>query len=154
MAKFGEFDEDDEVDAGKAEVKRVGSMGFGTSHPKAHLILEGSEQFEWGVVKDCHGCINYVPEGSEVVGVWHKYGSGTFWVSLLTPLKALEDLAVQLHVKLAKSREEDISRMGPLPAKKSRSRAKKEPVPDEGSETLDRLSALRAKLSTAGSLKE
>ncbi len=76
----------------KAEARESGGTQSGPMHPKAHLILEGSERHDWGVVKDCLGRINYVPEGAQVVGTWHKYGSGTFWVSLLTPLKALEDM--------------------------------------------------------------
>ncbi|GAJ08404.1 unnamed protein product, partial [marine sediment metagenome] len=77
---------------------------------KAHLILEGSNLHEWGVVKDCHGCINYIPEDAEVVGTWNKYADGVFWVSLETPIMALADKATQLYIELAAKRREEVAR--------------------------------------------
>ncbi len=77
--------------------------------PKAHLVLEGSGQHEWGVVKDCHGCINSIPEDAEIVGTWNKYGEGVFWVSLETPIQALQDKATILIAKLAEEREKEMA---------------------------------------------
>lgn len=75
---------------------------------KAHLVLEGSEHFEWGMVKDCHGAINFIPLDAEVVGTWNKYGDGTFWVSLQTPIQALQDRATILIGEIAESRRKAI----------------------------------------------
>ena len=138
--KFGEFEEEDE--AGKKL-----RVELGISHPKAHLILEGSDRHEWGLVKDCLGRINYVPEDAVVVGMWHKYEEGVVWVSLLTPLKALEDTAVKLAAEQAAVRDKDISGMAvpKTPGKKRKPRAKKEPVVEQD-DTLDKLAALRARL--------
>jgi len=114
--------------------------------PKAQLVLEGSERHEWGVVKDCHGCINMIPDDAEVVGTWNKYASGpegdlTFWVSLQTSLNALEDRATQLYVELSKSRADAMQQMGKMvPAKRApRATKPKEPKRDEFAD-------LRAKL--------
>lgn len=106
---------------------------------KARLVLEGSDLHEWGVVKDCHGCINHIPEDAEIVGTWNKYGEGIFWVSLETPIQALQDKATILIAELARKRQEELAhqplRRRPLP---------KEPV---GPSTSDRLEKLRAKLT-------
>lgn len=86
---------------------------------KAHLVLEGSEQFEWGVVKDCGRSVNYIPEDAEVVGTWSRYGGGTFWVSLETHLQALQDKAVLLISELAARRQEELKRFGaPKPTRR------------------------------------
>jgi len=142
-SKFGELEDEDDQTGQKPRFE------FGISHPKAHLILEGSELHDWGLVKDCHGCVNYVPEDAVVVGTWHKYDVGTFWVSLLTPLKALEDISIQLITNQAKIRDEDILRMGlpKTPGKKRTPRVKEEPLPEEN-KTLDRLAALKARLKS------
>jgi len=84
--------------------------------PKAHLVLEGSDKHEWGLVKDCHGCVNFIPENAEVVGTWNKYGEGTFWVDLTTPLEALRDRAIQLYKELAEARVKTMAEMS-LPPK-------------------------------------
>lgn len=117
--------------------------------PKAHLILEGSDQFEWGVVKDCKGCINFVPEDAVAVGTWNKYRDGVFWVSLTTPIEALRDRATQLFAELARNREKQIAAgvfaKGAPKARKPR----KEKVPEEPegpSPTVTRLQELRVKL--------
>jgi len=89
--------------------------------PKAHLVLEGSDQHEWGVVKDCHGNVNFIPEDAEIVGTWNKYGEGVFWVSLETPIQALQDKATLLTAKLAKEREQEVARRP----------AKRQPTPKE-----------------------
>lgn len=105
---------------------------------KAHLVLEGSDQHEWGVVRDCHGNVNYIPEDAEVVGTWNKYGEGVFWVSLETPLQALQDKATILTAELAKKRQEELAH---LPTR--RQSLPKEPA---GSSTLSRLDKLRASI--------
>ena len=109
---------------------------------KAHLVLEGSDQHEWGVVKDCHGCINYIPDDAEVVGTWSKYDVGVFWVSLETPLQALQDKATLLTAGLAKEREKEFAR---FPRRKS---SRKPSLPEEpaGPSTLDTLNKLRASI--------
>ncbi len=107
---------------------------------KAHLVLEGSDQHEWGVVKDCHGCVNLTPEDAEIVGTWSKYGEGVFWVSLETSLQALQDKATILIAELARSRKEELAS---LPARKRS--LPKEPA---GPSTLDKLSKLRASVKS------
>jgi len=77
---------------------------------KAHLVLEGSEHHEWGVVKDCLGCINHIPEDAEIVGTWSRYGDGAYWVSLETPIQALQDRATILIAELAKKRQEEYTK--------------------------------------------
>ncbi len=106
---------------------------------KAHLVLEGSDQHEWGVVKDCHGRVNHIPEDAEVVGTWSKYSEGVFWVSLETPLQALQDKATTLIAELAKKRQEELAH----PPARKRSMPK-EPA---GPSTSDRLEKLRAKVT-------
>lgn len=73
-------------------------------HAKARLVLEGSESQDWGLVKDCLGNVNFVPENAEVVGTWHKHGEGTIWVGLTTSINALSDRAIQLLKELAEKR--------------------------------------------------
>lgn len=109
---------------------------------KAHLVLEGSEQHEWGLVKDCHGCINYVPEDAEIVGTWSKYSEGTFWVSLETAIQALQDRATILTAELAERRK-----LEPAPVKPTTTRRRKEKVAPEPEETTSSaLDQIRAKL--------
>ena len=100
---------------------------------KAHLVLEGSDQHEWGVVKDCHGNVNFIPEDAEVVGTWNKYGEGVFWVSLETPIQALQDKATLLFVKLAEERKREVARRP----------VRKQPSPKEptGPSVFDKLRA-------------
>jgi hypothetical protein len=114
--------------------------------PKAHLVLEGSERHDWGIVKDCHGSINVITEDAEVVGTWNKYRDGTFWIDLLTPLSALEDKATQLYKELADGRADVMARLGITgPAKKvsKTPRAPKEPkVEQPVDEKLGKLRSL------------
>lgn len=107
--------------------------------PKAHLVLEGSDQHEWGVVKDCHGNVNFIPDDAEIVGTWNKYGEGVFWVSLETAIQALQDKATILTAELAKKREEELAH---LPTKKKTS-----PKKPTGPSPSERLGKLRAKLT-------
>ncbi len=106
---------------------------------KARLVLEGSDQHEWGVVKDCHGCVNYIPEDAEIVGTWNKYGEGVFWVSLETPIQALQDKATILIAELAKKRQQE-----PASRPTRRRSLPKEPA---GPSASDRLEKLRAKVT-------
>ena len=105
---------------------------------KAHLVLEGSNRHEWGVVKDCHGNVNYIPEDAEVVGTWNKYGEGVFWVSLETPIQALQDKATILTAELARKRQQELAS---LPTRKRS--LPKEPT---GPSPSDRLEKLRASI--------
>lgn len=114
--------------------------------PKAHLVLEGSERHEWGVVKDCHRLVNVIPDDAEVVGTWNKYGNGTYWVDLTTPLSALEDTAIQLYAELAKSRAEAMSRIDRVTPVKRSPRSKASPKVEEPKIAL--FDQLRAKLKT------
>lgn len=91
---------------------------------KAHLVLEGSETHEWGVVKDCMGSVNYIPEDAEVVGTWSKYGEGTYWVALETSMQALQDRATLLTAELAARRRVELK---DIAVKKSRVPKPKEP---------------------------
>ena len=106
---------------------------------KAHLVLEGSDQHEWGVVKDCHGNVNFIPKDAEVVGTWNKYDGGVLWVSLETPLQALQDKATRLTAELAKEREKELARQP----------TRRQPVPKEstGPSTSDKLKKLRANIT-------
>jgi len=106
--------------------------------PKAHLVLEGSDEHEWGVVKDCHGNINFIPDDAEIVGTWNKYslkpsGGLTYWVSLQTPLSALEDRATQLYAELAESREKSMQRLGLRSSPKKTPRSEHKVVKEEQS---------------------
>jgi hypothetical protein len=116
--------------------------------PKAHLVLEGSERHDWGVVKDCHGNINAIPDDAEVVGTWSKYGDGTYWVSLQTSLSALEDRATQLYLELADSRIEAMARVGAPTVQKGTRRAPRQPKVAEEPKKDVMFDNLRAKLGT------
>jgi len=111
---------------------------------KAHLVLEGSNQFEWGVVKDCRGCVNFIPEDAVIVGTWNKYGNGVFWVSITTPVEALVDRATQLFAELAKKRREQES----LSVKKTSAPRKPrgEKAVEEVSPTVSKLQAMKQRL--------
>jgi len=110
---------------------------------KARLVHEGSEKHDWGVVKDCHGCVNYIPPDAEIVGTWNKYSEGTFWVSLQTSLEALQDKATQLVSELAKKRAEEL-----VLQPKRRVPAHKTPriIQEPGPSISNQLGAIRAKL--------
>lgn len=82
---------------------------------KVSLVLEGSEFYEFGIVKDCHGSINSIPESAEVVGMWSRYGEGTYWVSLTTPVQALQDVLITL----IKGTDEDRKKQQPATRRKT-----------------------------------
>lgn len=93
---------------------------------KAHLVLEDSDRCEWGAVKDCGLHVNYIPEDAPVIGTWHKYDGGTFWISITTPLEAMRDRAIQLTKELAESRAKELAN---LPAVRVGSKTPKEQAP-------------------------
>jgi hypothetical protein len=74
--------------------------------PKVHLRLEGSEQFEQGVVTWDHGNIGSLPHDKDAVpiGIWGKYGMEgeklTYWVSLCKPVEAIHDMMTQFSAAL------------------------------------------------------
>ncbi len=114
---------------------------------KARLVLEGSDQHEWGVVKDCHLNINHIPEDAEIVGTWNKYGEGVFWISLTTSIEALVDRVTQLTAELAESRKKELESIAlqPKTGKKRTSKPKViEPEPEPEPDPL--FASLRSKL--------
>ncbi len=97
---------------------------------KSRLVLEGSGQYEWGVVKDCLGCINYIPEDAEVVGTWNKYSDGVFWISLTTSIEALADRATQLYHELTENRKKQLESLGPITKTKGSKRQASKSKPE------------------------
>lgn len=99
---------------------------------KAHLVLEGSGDpgNTWGVVKDCHGNINMVPEDAEVVGTWSRYTNGEYWVSLETPIQALQDKATILIAEMAEKRRLQEATRAPTSTRVSKPRAMKPSEPE------------------------
>ena len=79
----------------------------GTPRPKVLLILEDSEDHNKpsGLVKDYQGSMP-VDENSEgwsgvdTVGYWSRYGKGTFYVSLMSTVDALQDILIGLLAEL------------------------------------------------------
>lgn len=114
---------------------------------KARLVLENSDQYEWGVVKDCHGNVNHIPDDAEVVGTWNKYSEGIFWVTLTTSVEALVDKATQLFLELSEKRKQDLALHTTLPKSKSKTTRTRTPKPVEPEPEVDPLYAkLRARL--------
>lgn len=99
---------------------------------KAHLALEGSGDpgNTWGVVKDCHGNINMIPKDADVVGTWARYTDGEYWVSLETPLQALQDKATILIAEMAEKRRQQEAARVPVTARVSKPRAPKVAEPE------------------------
>ena len=100
---------------------------------KAHLVLEDSEVegLQWGMVKDCHGRINLIPKDADIVGTWARYGDGTYWVSITTPLEALRDRYTRLAEEIAISRAKDENFFTKKVKKSSTPRVPKEAKPPE-----------------------
>lgn len=118
-----------------------------TYQEKAHLVLEGSEKYEWGMVKLTPGTVNFTPADSVLVGTWHRWGEGTYWVSLMLPVTALMDRATLLHAEVDKRREEGLDLLGKAPVRKARGvRPKKEKEVAQEDTTSKNLQALRDKL--------
>ncbi len=115
---------------------------------KVRLVLEDSEIAEWGLVKDCHGAINLIPEDADIVGTWNRYGTGTYWISLTVASEALLDRATQLTAKLAADRKLQAS-LEPYQVKKTtKVRVPREPKPVAAEAAPDPLfSSLRDKLT-------
>ena len=115
---------------------------------KVRLILEDSETAEWGLVKDCHGAINHIPEDADIVGTWNRYGTGTYWISLTVASEALLDRHTQLTAKLAADRKLQAS-LEPYQVKKTtKARVPREPKPVAAEAVPDPLfSSLRDKLT-------
>jgi hypothetical protein len=86
---------------------------------KASIVLKDSEFAEWGLVLLTPGTINHIPADSQLVGYWHRYGEGTYWVSLMMPVQALMDRTTLLHAEVARRREQDLPLIGPLPRQKA-----------------------------------
>ncbi len=116
--------------------------------PKVRLVLEDSETAEWGLVKDCHGAINHIPEDADIVGTWNRYGTGTYWISLTVATEALLDRHTQLTAKLAADRKLQAS-LEPYQVKKTtKARVPREPKPVAAEAAPDPLfSSLRDKLT-------
>lgn len=120
-------------------------MDKATSQEKAALVLEGSEQYEWGLCKLAPGTINHIPADSQLVGYWHRYGEGTYWVSLTMPLQALMDRTTLLHAEVSRRREQGLPLMGTLPKPKAerhgkpKERKEAEATQDTISQDLQRL---------------
>lgn len=103
---------------------------------KINLVLVDSDLANcfFGVVKDCHSCANYIPEDAEVVGTWGKYDEHTYWVSIMTPIEALQDkltiYAIQTSEASAKVlREAEKNRETPKVHLPSKPRVPTQPTP-------------------------
>lgn len=118
-------------------------------HAKAHLVLEGSESADWGMVKDCHGAINLVPDDAEVVGTWNMYGEGTYWVSLTTSLEALTDKAIQLTKEIADKRHVGTAKVKKAPRKTSTT-----PPAGPSQEEIDNAAEVEATTSRISDLRK
>jgi len=114
---------------------------------KANLVLEGSEQYEWGLVKLTPGTINHVPAESELVGTWHRYGTGTYWVSLVMDAKTLSDRATLLHAEVDRRRVENLPLLGKVKERRAPGARRKKEAPEvEESKVSEGMQALRDRL--------
>lgn len=113
--------------------------------PKVLLILEHSENptVQVGVVKDCHGSMPMDMSACDVVGTWSRFGEGTFYARLTTPVEALQDILIQLISKRTKEIEKMIQAARITPRVLARPPA---PATAAPSHTLVDLEDLRAKL--------
>jgi len=104
---------------------------------KAHLVLESSRNpgNTWGIVKDCHGNINMIPKDADVVGTWARYTDGEYWVSLETPIQALQDRATVLIAEMAEKRRQQEAERVPVTARVSKPRTKKTTEPEISAES-------------------
>jgi hypothetical protein len=104
-------------------------------HVKVSLVLEGSNEFDWGVVKDTHGAINIIPEDAEVCGTWHVYSEGVFWVHLTTPIEARLDRAIMLFKEMTERR---LKEPGAFPSSARRKKgAPRQPKPKPAQEPVE-----------------
>ncbi len=91
---------------------------------KATIMLESSVKEHWGVAYLTDGSAggNVIPEGSELIGYWHRHGD-TIWLYVNEPMKALMDRSTLLHSNTQARREAQYPLMGPerAPRKTSRS---------------------------------
>lgn len=91
----------------------VGEIAPEREKPLVILILEDSERAEQGLIKDCHGTI---PVGDkfdgDVVGVWDKFGEGTFYCSLTTTIDARQDSLIKHFEEVVKERHELWDKIG------------------------------------------
>jgi hypothetical protein len=62
---------------------------FGQYH--VHLVLEQSSEFNFGLVKDAKGCFGFVPADAIITGYWQVHESGDLWVTLMSPVQAMQD---------------------------------------------------------------
>ena len=137
----------EEVDESKDAVAKTVNLEDTEYKVKAHLVLEDSETAEWGVVKDCHGNINMIPPDADVVGTWSRYGDGTYWVSITTPIEAMLDRYTQLALQLSKARADGDPLLHPKSTtRKTRTKSEKVEVDEGPSETVSKLDGLLNRL--------
>lgn len=113
--------------------------------PKATLVLEGSEHYDWGITKLTSGTINHVPQDSIVVGTWTKLGEGTYWVMLMEPITAIKDRYTLLALEVARRRAEGLPLIVITRVKPQRLQKRALPEPPSKPSMFD---DLRAKLSS------
>lgn len=87
---------------------------------KVHLVLEDSITADFGIVKDCHGCTDFIPADAETVGTWMKYGEGTIWLALETTIEAQQDKLVQIIKDSYVGKQKSTSEPKPKRAKKEK----------------------------------
>ncbi len=122
--------------------------------PKARLVLEDSDSENWGLVLDCHGALNTIPEDAEPVGKWNRYQDDVIWISLTTPIEALADRAIQQYVFVSEARRkaEAAGTAKKTGTKKARKASAAKPKTEQGveptaaQETANKLDSLRKKL--------
>ncbi len=76
---------------------------------KAYLVLEDSDKFTWGAVRDTEGNLDRKKGEGELVGNWSKSPiDGCYHISLETSIMALVDKATQRFADLAMKRREGV----------------------------------------------
>lgn len=77
------------------------------SKPKAHIVLEDSDDESSGIVKDTQCDLSWIPGQGATVGTWSRSKvDGLIHIKLLTPIEALYDSAVNTWAKFAEIRTE------------------------------------------------
>ena len=110
---------------------------------KAHVALEGSNEYSWGTTKDTEGSFTWKTGEGEIVGTWSRSpADGLIHVFLETSLQGLVDKATLRFAELAERRKETAST-----PKTTRTRTPKVEQPPEPNEELIKIDKLRKMFS-------
>jgi hypothetical protein len=107
---------------------------------KAKVVLEGTGEYDVGVVREAQGCDMFLPPESPIIGYWVADKDGDTWVTLMSSVQAMQDSLTLAITSGAIKVKKEKAATGVKKAKKAKEVPVATPVPSRE----DKLAQLRA----------